>query len=39
MIEINPKYVKGFQRRFEHPLKIKDTPFPNKRRVTFSIIQ
>jgi len=33
MIEINPKYVKGFRKRFKHPLRIKDTPFPNRRQV------
>ncbi|MGB9798280.1 MAG: DNA-methyltransferase [bacterium] len=26
MIEINPKYVKGIEERFKHPLKITDTP-------------
>ncbi|HOL22407.1 MAG TPA: DNA methyltransferase [bacterium] len=31
MIEINPKYVKGIEERFEHPLKIADIPYPSKR--------
>ncbi|MEM4058805.1 MAG: DNA methyltransferase [Thermoplasmata archaeon] len=31
MIEINPKYVKGIEERFKHPLKITDYPLPNKK--------
>jgi len=30
MIEINPKYVKGIEERFKHPLKITDIASPNK---------
>jgi hypothetical protein len=33
MIEINPKYVEGSQKRFKHPLRIKGIPSPYKRRV------
>ncbi|MEO0254321.1 MAG: DNA methyltransferase [candidate division WOR-3 bacterium] len=34
MIEINPKYVKGIEERLNHPLKISDTPYPNKKYIT-----
>ncbi|MEM3906486.1 MAG: DNA methyltransferase [Nitrososphaerota archaeon] len=33
MIEINPKYVKGIEERFNHPLKISDYPLPSKKYV------
>ena len=31
MIEINPKYVKGIEERFKHPLRIIDFPYPSKK--------
>lgn len=31
MIEINPQYVRGIEKRFEHPLRITDTPFPTEK--------
>lgn len=31
MIEINPKYVKGIEKRFKEPIKIIDTPYPSKK--------
>ncbi len=31
MIEINPKYVKGMEERFKHPLKIIDSPLQSKK--------
>ncbi|MCM8777202.1 MAG: site-specific DNA-methyltransferase [Candidatus Omnitrophica bacterium] len=33
MIEVNPKYVEGIIERFKHPLKITDTPYPNKKSI------
>lgn len=32
MIEINPKYVKGIEERFKHPLKIMDRLIPNEQK-------
>jgi DNA modification methylase len=31
MIEINPKYVKGIEKRFEHPLRITDSPLSSRK--------
>lgn len=31
MIEINPKYVKGIEERFKHPLRIMDSAYPSKK--------
>lgn len=33
MIEINPKYVKGIEERFQHPLKITDYILPSKKHI------
>ncbi|MGC8979667.1 DNA-methyltransferase [Caldisericum sp.] len=33
MIEINPKYVRGIEERFKHPLRIDEKPMPSKRYV------
>lgn len=34
MIEIDPNYVKGMRERFKQPLRMTDSPYPNKKHIS-----